>query len=89
MTTTLGIGVLFSVIPVVLYQGTIALFATQIERWLSEDVLNGLILELTSVGGILIVAIGLNLLNVVKIRIGNLLPSIIIVGGVYYIYNLF
>ncbi|MBU5467475.1 DUF554 domain-containing protein [Virgibacillus sp. MSJ-26] len=89
LTTTLGIGVLFSVIPVVLYQGTIALFATQIERWLSEDVLNGLILELTSVGGILIVAIGLNLLNVVKIRIGNLLPSIIIVGGVYYIYNLF
>ena len=89
LTTTLGIGVLFSVIPVVLYQGTIALLATQIERWLSEDVLNGLILELTSVGGILIVAIGLNLLNVVKIRIGNLLPSIIIVGGVYYIYNLF
>lgn len=89
LTTTLGIGVLFSVIPVVLYQGTIALLATQIEKWIPSDVLNGLILELTSVGGILIIAIGLNLLKVVKIRIGNLLPSIVLVGLVYYIYQLF
>lgn len=89
LTTTLGIGVLFSVIPVVLYQGTIALLATQIERWISEDFLNGMILELTSVGGILIIAIGLNLLNIVKIRIGNLLPAIVMVGIIYYIYQLF
>src|SRR5699024_4990715 len=63
LTTTLGIGVLFSVIPVVLYQGAIALFATQIEKWVPSDILNGLILELTSVGGLLIIAIGLNLLK--------------------------
>src|SRR5699024_6384072 len=89
LTTTLGSGVLLSVITVFLYQGIIALLATEIENWLSLSYLNGFILELASVGGLLIVAIGLNLLKIVQIRIGNLLPSIIIVGFVYYIYQLF
>src|SRR5699024_2457460 len=89
ITTTLGIGVLLSVILVFLYLDIISLLATQIENWVSESFLNGFILELTSVGGLLIVAIGLNLLKIVQIRIGNLLPSIIIVGFVYYIYQLF
>lgn len=89
LTTTLGFGVIFSVIPVVLYQGSIALLATQIEKWMPETFLNGLIVEVTAVGGLLILAIGLNLLNIVKIRVGNLLPSIVTVGFIYYIYQLF
>lgn len=89
LTTTLGIGVIFSVIPVVLYQGSIALLGTQIEKWIPESVLNGLIVELTAVGGLLIVAIGLNVLKLMHIRIGNLLPSIGTVGVVYYIFQLF
>ncbi|MFD2761337.1 DUF554 domain-containing protein [Lentibacillus juripiscarius] len=89
LTTTLGFGVLFSVVPVFLYQGTIALLATQIERWIPEQVLNGMIVELTAVGGLIIVAIGLNLLNITKIRVGNLLPSIVTVGLVYAVYLLF
>ncbi|MEC5425067.1 DUF554 domain-containing protein [Virgibacillus sp. C22-A2] len=86
LTTTLGFGVVFSVVPVVVYQGSIALFATQIEKWLPEAFLNGLITEVTAVGGLLIVAIGFNLLKVVTIRIGNLLPSIFTVALIYYIY---
>lgn len=89
LTTTLGFGVIFSVIPVILYQGSIALLATQIEKWLPESFLNGLIVELTAVGGLLIVAIGLNLLKITQIRVGNLLPSLLTVGFVYYIYLLF
>lgn len=89
LTTTLGAGVILAVIPVFLYQGTIALLATQIDRWVSDEVLNGMIVELTSVGGLLIMAIGLNLLKVVNIRVGNLLPSIVVVGFVYYISYLF
>lgn len=89
LTTTLGFGVIFAVVPVLLYQGTIALLATQIDKWLPEAFLNGLIVEVTAVGGLLIVAIGLNMLKIVQIRIGNLLPSIITVGLVYYIYQLF
>lgn len=89
LTTTLGFGVIFSVIPVVIYQGMIALFATQIENWVPEPFLNGLIVELTAVGGIMIVAIGLNLIKITNIRIGNLLPAILTVGVIYYIYSLF
>jgi len=89
LTTTLGFGVIFAVVPVFVYQGLIALLATQIDKWLPEVFLNGLIVEVTGVGGLLIVAIGLNILKIVQIRIGNLLPSIITVGMVYYIYQLF
>lgn len=88
LTTTLGFGVIFSVVPVVLYQGGIALLATQITKWLPESFLNGFIVELTAVGGLLIVAIGLNLLKITKIRIGNLLPSLATVLLVYYLYQL-
>ncbi|WP_068675974.1 DUF554 domain-containing protein [Oceanobacillus sp. Castelsardo] len=88
LTTTLGLGVIFSVVPVVLYQGLIALFATQIERFLPEAFLNGLITELTAVGGLMIVAIGLNMLKITQIRIGNLLPSIVSVVVIFYIYQL-
>lgn len=89
LTTTLGFGVILSVVPVVIYQGSIALFATQINQWIPDAFLNGLIVELTAVGGLMIVAIGLNLLKVVQIRVGNLLPSILTVGLVYYVYLLF
>lgn len=89
LTTTLGFGVMLSVVPVVLYQGGIALLATHINQWVPEAFLNGLIVELTAVGGLLILAIGLNLLKITQIRIGNLLPSIVTVAVVYYIYQLF
>ncbi|HZG59127.1 MAG TPA: DUF554 domain-containing protein [Anoxybacillus sp.] len=78
LTTTLGIGVIFSAIPVMLYQGTIALLATQIERWIPNDLLESFIAESTATGGILIVAIGLNMLGLTKIRVANLLPSILV-----------
>lgn len=85
LTTTLGFGVVFSVVPVVIYEGSIALLATQINQWLSEDFLNSFIDVLTATGGLLIFAIGLNLLNITKIRIANLLPSLLTVGIIFYI----
>ncbi|MGY0694152.1 DUF554 domain-containing protein [Virgibacillus sp. FSP13] len=88
LTTTLGYGVIFSVLPVVIYQGSIALLATQIENWLPEAFLDGFIIEITAVGGLLILAIGLNLLKLTNIRVGNLLPSLVTVGIIYYIYQL-
>lgn len=89
LTTTLGFGVIFSTICVLVYQGTIALLATQIETWIPETFLNGFIVELTAVGGLLIIAIGLNLLKIVHIRVGNLLPAIVTVGIIYSIYQYF
>jgi len=89
LTSTLGIGVIFSVIPVVLYEGSIALLATQINRWIPQDMLDLFIMEMTATGGLLIVAIGLNLLKLTKIRVANLLPSLLMVGVVFYIYQWF
>ncbi|WP_199426100.1 DUF554 domain-containing protein [Thermaerobacillus caldiproteolyticus] len=78
LTTTLGVGVIFSAIPVMLYEGAIALLATQIERWVPKGLLESFISESTATGGILIIAIGLNILGITSIRVANLLPSILV-----------
>ncbi|MFD1734956.1 DUF554 domain-containing protein [Bacillus salitolerans] len=80
LTTTLGVGVILSAIPVILYQGSIALFATQIERFVPTELMNSFIVEMTSAGGLMILAIGLNMLDITKIKVANLLPSILIVA---------
>ncbi|AOM81419.1 DUF554 domain-containing protein [Salisediminibacterium beveridgei] len=74
----MGIGVMFSAIPVVLYQGSIALLATWIIRMIPEQLLDLMIAEITAVGGVMIMAIGLNLLGIEKIRVANLLPALVI-----------
>lgn len=79
-TSTLGIGVIFSAIPVVLYQGGIALLATQINQFIPEVLMNAFITEMTATGGVMIVAIGLNILGIIHIRVANLLPSIVVVA---------
>lgn len=78
LTTTLGIGVLFSAIPVMLYQGIIALFATQIDKLIPQALMDSFILEMTATGGVMILAIGLNLIGLTKIRVANLLPGILV-----------
>ncbi|MEI5908392.1 DUF554 domain-containing protein [Bacillus spongiae] len=80
LTTTLGIGVMYSAIPVLLYQGSIALFASQIHAFVPSEILNLFISEMTSTGGVMILAIGLNMLGITKIRVANLLPSILVVA---------
>lgn len=80
LTTTLGIGVLFSAIPVMLYQGIIALFATQIDKFIPQALMDSFILELTATGGVMIFAIGLNMIGLTKIRVANLLPGILVTG---------
>ncbi len=88
LTTTLGIGVIFSAIPVVLYEGLIALFATQIDRFVPQALMDQFIIEMTSTGGIMIFAIGLNLTGMVKIKVANLLPGIVVTGIIVTIlYN--
>ncbi|WP_440603723.1 DUF554 domain-containing protein [Bacillus sp. GB_SG_008] len=78
LTTTLGMGVLFSAVPVTLYEGLIAIFATQIDRFVPETLMNNFIVEMTATGGIMIFAIGLNLLEIIKIKVANLLPGILV-----------
>lgn len=74
MAANLGIGVALSAISVGVYQGSITLMAGSIESFISPAILA----ELTAAGGIMIMAIGTNMLNITKVRIGNLLPGILV-----------
>ncbi|WP_404469272.1 DUF554 domain-containing protein [Sutcliffiella horikoshii] len=85
LTTTLGVGVLFSAVPVMIYQGSIALFATQIDRFVPSDLLELLIFEITATGGVMIMAIGMNIIGVTSIRVANLLPGILIAAALVLI----
>jgi uncharacterized membrane protein YqgA involved in biofilm formation len=76
--STLGVGVLFSSVPVFVYQGCIALGASVITLLVGDDMLNAMIIEVSAVGGVLIIGIGLNVLEIKRIHVGNLLPSLLI-----------
>lgn len=80
LSSTLGIGVLLSAFPVLIYQGTIAIFAGFISKYIPEEALNLFIQEMTATGGIMILAIGLNVAGLTKIRVANLLPGIAVVA---------
>ncbi|MBZ4687631.1 MAG: uncharacterized protein PWQ96_23 [Clostridia bacterium] len=75
LTTTLGIGVIFSSLAVLFYQGTITLLAGIMQNIISDVVIT----EVTATGGLLILAIGLGLLEIKKIKVGNLLPALLFV----------
>jgi len=74
LASTFGVGVIFSTIPLLIYQGSITLFANAFQKLFSPVIIN----ELTAVGGLLIVGIGLNLLEIKKIKVTNLLPALLI-----------
>ena len=69
-----GVGVLFSAVSVFIVQGTLTLFGTRLDSLLNDRMR----IELFAAGGLAVVAIGLNLLEIKKIRLGSLLPGLII-----------
>ncbi|MEA1961505.1 MAG: DUF554 domain-containing protein [Bacillota bacterium] len=78
--SSLGIGVIFSAVAVFLYQGFITITAVFMKQFLIDSV----IMEMSAVGGLLIVALGLNMLEATKIKVGNMLP-VIFIPLVYFI----
>jgi len=72
--SSLGIGVLFSVLTILVYQGALTLAAGLAQDALSE----AMIAEMTAAGGVMIMAIGLLLLDLRRIRVANLLPAFLI-----------
>jgi len=89
LTTMLGFGVIFSAIALFLYQGTIALLAKFITSFLSVAELEAVVTEVSAVGGILIAGIGISMLQIKKINVVNLLPSIFIIAGLVLISKKF
>jgi len=72
--SSLGIGVLFAVITILVYQGGLTLAAGLAQNALSD----AMIAEMTATGGVMILAIGLLLLDLRRIRVANLLPALVI-----------
>lgn len=80
-SANMGIGVALSAGSVFVYQGCITLLAGALQSIITENILS----ELTATGGILIMAIGVNMLKLKEIRISNLLPAIFVAGIIAYV----
>jgi len=75
LASTLGIGVLFSAIPLLLYQGGLTLGAFYLNSFIS----NALIDEITAVGGVLLLGLGFSLLHLKHFKVFNMIPSLLLV----------
>ncbi|GEQ48813.1 DUF554 domain-containing protein [Tetragenococcus koreensis] len=78
LTASFGYGVLFSSIPVVLYQGSIAILANFLVQLVLPSFMDELMNEISAIGGLMILGIGLNLLQLTKLRVSNFLPGIVV-----------
>ena len=83
--STMGLGVMFSSVAVFLYQGMITLTAVFMKNFLVAETIE----QMTSVGGMLIVAIGFNMLKITAIRVGNLIPAIFLPLGYFALRQCF
>ncbi|MBR1760317.1 MAG: DUF554 domain-containing protein [Schwartzia sp.] len=79
-SASMGLGVLFSAVPVLLYEGAITLGASFLAAFFS----GAMLAEMSGVGGVLVLAIGINMLEVADIRIANLLPAIFVAFVIVY-----
>lgn len=80
--SAMGVGVMFSSVAVFLYQGLITMTAVIMKNFLVPETIS----QMTSVGGLLILTIGMNMLKITSIRVGNLIPAIFL-PLVYYILS--
>ena len=76
LASTYGPGVIFSAVPILIYQGGIALLSGVLSPLLTDSLIN----EMSAVGSLLIIGIGINSMECLKdrIRVGNMLPAILI-----------
>jgi len=73
MAASLGFGVIFSAIPVFIYQGTLTLAAVWAQPYMSAPAVT----EMSATGGLMLMAIGINLLGFMRIRAMNMLPGLV------------
>lgn len=83
--SSMGVGVMAAAVPVFLYQGAITLSASLVQGVLSSAVIS----EMSATGGLLILGIGFNILDITKIKVGNLLPGILVVIPLTLLFNAF
>jgi len=74
LAATMGIGVMFAAIPLLIFQGGLTLLASALKDVFSDPV----IAEMTAVGGLLLIGLGINILEIKKLKILNMLPALVI-----------
>lgn len=85
LASTYGIGVLFSIVPLLILQVGL----TWLGAALGSSVPKEIISQLTAVGGLLVLALGLNLLEIRSIKVSNLLPALLVIVLIEYLLRLF
>jgi len=84
--STLGVGVMFSTIVIFVFQGGISLFAGQLNAIVTTPMLN----ELTATGGVILLGLAISsLLEIKKIRVGNMLPALAVAPLIVWVLSLF
>jgi len=85
LASSLGVGVLLSAVFVIVFQGSITLFAQFIAPFLNSGAIN----EMTCVGSLITLMLGFNLMGISKIKVADYLPAIIIAPIIYNLILLF
>ena len=75
LASALGTGVIFSAIPLFIFQGGITLLAMWASHFFTPEIIGGI----TAIGGIMLIGLGINLLDIKKLRIMNMLPALLVV----------
>lgn len=84
--STLGLGVAFSALTVLVFQGGISLLAAQLNSIITEPMM----IEMTAVGGVILIGLAISsLLEIKKIRVGSFLPALAVAPLIVYILSLF
>ena len=84
--STLGVGVMFSTIIILIYQGGVSLLAGQLDTIVTPSMMN----ELTATGGVILLGLAIsNLLEIKKIRVANMLPALAIAPLIVWVLGLF
>jgi len=78
---SMGFGVLGSAVPILLYQGSLTLLASKIQAFFTPAIVR----ELTSVGGVIVMGIGVNILGLQKVRVGNFIPALVFIVLLLYL----
>lgn len=85
LSATFGFGVIFSALVVALYQGGLSLFAGLFATLIPDPATDPRVLLVNGVGGLMIVGLGFNLLELRRIRVASLLPALALVIALYYL----
>lgn len=85
LASTLGVGVLFAAVFLLLYQGGLVLLAGLLQNVLTDT---ALISEITCAGSVMIIGLGLNIIGLTKFKVANFLPALLCVPLFYYLLSL-